>query len=108
MICLSKYWQVKPEFFTHIGDLTSNVVYNLVLGLLLVFRTNTSYERFWDGRKSLGMLVVNIRNLSRFIRLSIPEKDAEDRAQKAAILKLLVAFVITTKLQLRGEAANKE
>ena len=108
MICLSKYWQVKPEFFTHIGDLTSNVVYNLVLGLLLVFRTNTSYERFWDGRKSLGMLVVNIRNLSRFIRLSIPEKDAEDRAQKGAILKLLVAFAVATKLQLRGEPANDE
>ena len=108
LVCLSKYWQDKPEFFLHIGDLTNNVVYNLVLGLLLVFRTNTSYERFWDGRKSLGMLVVNIRNLSRFIRLSIPEKDAEDRAKKAAILKLLVAFAVATKLQLRGEAANDE
>ena len=108
LVCLSKNWQHKPEFFLHIGDLTSNVVYNLVLGLLLVFRTNTSYERFWDGRKSLGMLVVNIRNLSRFIRLSIPEKDAEDRAKKAAILKLLVAFAVATKLQLRGEAANDE
>ena len=108
LVCLSKSWQNKPEFFIHIGDLTSNVVYNLVLGLLLVFRTNTSYERFWDGRKSLGMLVVNIRNLSRFIRLSIPEKDAEDRAKKAAILKLLVAFAVATKLQLRGEAANDE
>ena len=108
LVCLSKNWQNKPEFFIHIGDLTSNVVYNLVLGLLLVFRTNASYERFWDGRKSLGMLVVNIRNLSRFIRLSIPEKDGEDRAKKAAILKLLVAFAVATKLQLRGEAADDE
>jgi putative membrane protein len=108
LVCLLKYWQNRPEFMLHIGDLTSNVVYNLVLGLLLVFRTNTSYERFWDGRKSLGMLVVNIRNLSRFIRLSIPEKDAEDRTKKAAILKLLVAFAVATKLQLRGETANDE
>ena len=106
LVCLSQYWQVKPEFFRHFGELNSNVVYNLVLGLLLVFRTNTSYERFWDGRKSLGMLVVNIRNLSRFIRLSVPEKDAEDRAEKYAVLKLIAAFAVATKLQLRGEAAD--
>ena len=108
LVCCSKYWQDKPEFITHIGDLTSNVVYNLVLGLLLVFRTNTSYERFWDGRKSLGMLVVNIRNLSRFIRLSVPEDNAEQRLEKAKVLKLLTAFAVATKLQLRGEAADKE
>ena len=108
LVCLSKYWQDKPEFITHIGDLTSNVVYNLVLGLLLVFRTNTSYERFWDGRKSLGMLVVNIRNLSRFIRLSVPEEDSAQRAEKAEVLKLLTAFAVATKLQLRGEVADDE
>ncbi len=108
LVCFSKYWQGKPEFLLHIGELTSNVVYNLVLGLLLVFRTNTSYERFWDGRKSLGMLVVNIRNLSRSIRLSIPEDDAAQREKKAAVLKLLTAFAIATKLQLRGEAADDQ
>ncbi|HEY9769444.1 MAG TPA: bestrophin family ion channel [Coleofasciculaceae cyanobacterium] len=106
-ICLLPYWKEQP-FILHIGELTNNVVYNLVLGLLLVFRTNTSYERFWDGRKSLGMLVVNIRNLARFIRLSVPEKDEEDRAKKAAILKLLAAFAVATKLQLRNEPVNEE
>ena len=108
LVCCSSYWQDKPEFITHIGDLTSNVVYNLVLGLLLVFRTNTSYERFWDGRKSLGTIVVNIRNLSRFIRLSVPESNAKQRAEKANVLKLLTAFAVATKLHLRGEAANDE
>ena len=106
-ICLLPYWKEQP-FILHIGELTNNVVYNLVLGLLLVFRTNTSYERFWDGRKSLGMLVVNIRNLARFIRLSVPEKNEEDRAKKAAILKLLAAFAVATKLQLRNEPVNEE
>ncbi len=41
----------------------SNVSYNLVLGLLLVFRTNTAYERFWEGRKAWATLTANIRNL---------------------------------------------
>ena len=105
---MSKYWQNKPEFIVHIGDITNNVVYNLVLGLLLVFRTNTSYERFWDGRKSLGMLVVNIRNLARSIRLSISETNKEQKAEKTEIFKLLTAFAVATKLQLREESADDE
>ena len=32
----------------------SSIVPTLVLGLLLVFRTNTAYERFWEGRKAWG------------------------------------------------------
>ena len=108
LVCLWQYLETEPKFILHIGDLTNNVVYNLVLGLLLVFRTNTSYERFWDGRKSLGVLVVNIRNLARFIRLSIAEENAVERSKKAYILKLLVAFVVATKLQLRGEKPNEE
>lgn len=97
-----------PQFIERVGGLTNNVVYNLVLGLLLVFRTNTSYDRFWEGRKALGILVLNIRNMGRFIRLTIPETTPEEKAQKAAILKLLAAFFIATKLQLRGESANEE
>lgn len=108
LVCLWQYLEKEPKFILHIGDLTNNVVYNLVLGLLLVFRTNTSYERFWDGRKSLGLLVVNLRNLARFIRLSIAEEDVEERESKATILKLLVAFMVATKLQLRGEKPNEE
>ena len=108
VICLFHFLGKEPEFILHIGDLTNNVVYNLVLGLLLVFRTNTSYERFWDGRKSLGVIVVNIRNLARFIQLSISEKTPEDRDNKQAVLKLLAAFFVATKLQLRGEKPNQE
>ncbi|MEM8723000.1 MAG: bestrophin family ion channel [Cyanobacteria bacterium P01_G01_bin.39] len=108
LVCLTKYWQNKPEFLIHIGDLTNNVVYNLVLGLLLVFRTNTSYERFWDGRKSLGMLVVNIRNLARSLRLSISKTNQEQQAEKTEIFKLLSAFAVATKLQLREEPADDE
>lgn len=43
----------------------TSIVSSLVLGLLLVFRTNTAYERFWEGRKLWGVLVNTVRNLSR-------------------------------------------
>ncbi len=42
-------------------------VYSLigfVLSLLLVFRTNTAYDRWWEGRKKWGELVNNARNLA--------------------------------------------
>lgn len=37
----------------------------LALGLLLVFRTNASYDRFWEGRKLWGGVVNETRNLIR-------------------------------------------
>jgi putative membrane protein len=35
-----------------------------VLSLLLVFRTNTAYDRWWEGRKLWGKLVNDTRNLA--------------------------------------------
>ena len=35
-----------------------------VLSLLLVFRTNSAYERWWEGRKKWGELINNCRNLA--------------------------------------------
>jgi putative membrane protein len=37
----------------------------LALSLLLVFRTNSSYDRFWEGRKLWGGIVNETRNLVR-------------------------------------------
>ena len=48
-----------------------------VISLLLVFRTNTAYDRWWEGRKQWGSLVNNSRNLA--IKLSAILKDENDR-----------------------------
>lgn len=85
-----------------------NVIPSIVLGLLLVFRTNTAYDRFWEGRKCWGSLVNNVRNLARQIWLSIEEYEHKDRDNKILNLRLLVAFAVATKLHLRGEPVNKE
>jgi len=106
-------------------SLTGNVVYNLVLGLLLVFRTNAAYDKFWEGRKLWGTLVVNIRNLAREIHVGSPlgseeirvseeisgseeiRESAESKVAKFRVIKLLNAFAIATKLHLRQEPIDE-
>ncbi|WP_016952756.1 bestrophin family protein [Anabaena sp. PCC 7108] len=85
-----------------------SIIPSIVLGLLLVFRTNTAYERFWEGRKIWGSLVNTTRNLARQIWVSIDEKEPEDKDSKINALYLLVAFAIATKMHLRGESIDSE
>ena len=50
---------------TYLKDLIA--VYSLVgfvISLLLVFRTNTAYDRWWEGRKKWGEFVNDARNLA--------------------------------------------
>ncbi|WP_008314573.1 bestrophin family protein [Leptolyngbya sp. PCC 6406] len=85
-----------------------SVVPSIVLGLLLVFRTNTAYERFWEGRKIWGHLINLSRNLARHIWVSVDERVEADRHHKINMLRLLVAFAIALKLHLRSEPPNAE
>lgn len=86
----------------------ASLIPNIVLGLLLVFRTNTAYERFWEGRKLWGTIVNMTRNLSRHIWIVVPVNQPQDREGKVEALKLLVAFAIATKHHLRQETLGAE
>lgn len=49
-----------------------------VISMLLVFRTNTSYDRWWDGRKLLGALTNVSRNLAIKIKaLDLAPEDTD-------------------------------
>ena len=52
-------------------------ILGFVISLLLVFRTNTAYDRWWEARKMWGALVNNSRNFA--IKLSAILKDENDR-----------------------------
>lgn len=54
-------------------------ILGLILGLFLVFRTNTAYDRWWEGRKLWGKLVNDCRQLSIKIATFLPENAEEDR-----------------------------
>ena len=86
----------------------ASLIPNIVLGLLLVFRTNTAYERFWEGRKCWGTLINTVRNLARQMLLAIAVTTPEARHEKIVVLRMLVAFSVAMKLHLRHEPINDE
>ena len=47
-------------------------ILGFVLSLLVVFRTNTAYDRWWEGRKLWGALVNTTRNLSVKLNAFLP------------------------------------
>jgi putative membrane protein len=70
----------------------------IVLGLLLVFRTNSAYERWWEGRKLWGQLVNDSRNLSLKVRTLV---DASAK-EKTEFGELIISFSYALKHHLRG------
>ncbi|KAJ1504604.1 hypothetical protein HMI54_000456 [Coelomomyces lativittatus] len=79
-------------------------VISLVLSLLLVFRTNTAYDRYWDGRKQWGSLISCIRNLSRIVLISVEETTENDRISKETFVNVLLAVFVAEKKHLRNES----
>jgi len=53
-----------------------------VISLLLVFRTNTAYDRWWEGRKQWGALVNVSRNFALKIRTYMPPSDERMRGEE--------------------------
>jgi putative membrane protein len=70
----------------------------IVLGLFLVFRTNSAYDRWWEGRKLWGSMVNNTRNISHKLNAFLERKDTENRAWFA---QMIPNFVISVKEYLR-------
>jgi ion channel-forming bestrophin family protein len=75
-------------------------VYSLVgfvISLLLIFRTNTAYDRWWEGRKKWGELVNDSRNFS--IKLASVLKEDQDRD---FFRRMVPNFVFSAKEHLRN------
>lgn len=51
----------------------------VILSILLVFRTNSAYDRWWEGRKQWGALVNHTRNMAIYVNTMFPKDDKEVR-----------------------------
>ncbi|MES2589674.1 MAG: bestrophin family ion channel [Bacteroidota bacterium] len=77
-------------------------VYSLVgfvISLLLVFRTNTAYDRWWEGRKKWGEVVNDSRNLAIKIDALLSEQD--ENSDKDFFKRMIPNFVFAMKEHLR-------
>jgi len=73
-------------------------VAGVVIGLILAFRTNTAYARFWEGRTLWGGIVNASRNLARVVDTHAALSDEESRAFNVWI----AVFACATRSRLRG------
>jgi putative membrane protein len=72
-------------------------VLGIILGLLLVFRTNTAYDRWWEGRRAWGQLL----NVTRARAHQLDAQLTPDAPQRARYAELLAAFPATLAEHLR-------
>ena len=77
----------------------AHALIGVALGLLLVFRTNASYDRFWEGRRLFGQLVNVTRDLMRQLISSVGDTDGHRRE----IRRLIMAFYYLSVMRLREE-----
>ncbi len=87
---------------------TTTIMHSLlgvVIGLLMVFRTNTAYERWWEGRKLWGSLLNNARNTAIKLHAFLPEKDLESRIKAK---ELLSSFATALQYHLAGKLKEQD
>ncbi|MBO0932045.1 bestrophin family protein [Fibrella aquatilis] len=71
----------------------------ILLSLMLVFRTNTAYDRFYEGRRAWGTLVNTNRTLATYLNALLPATRHNDRLFFA---KMLSNFSFALKNHLRN------
>lgn len=93
------YWKLSEN--SHAKNIS--VMHSLLgfaISMLLVFRTNTAYDRWWEGRKLWGSLVNNSRNLAVKLNSILPADDDKDRS---FFKKCIAMFAQELRLHLLNE-----
>jgi putative membrane protein len=89
---------------SHIKNLfVIHTTLGFVISLLLAYRINSAYDRWWEGRKLWGALVNNSRNLA--IKLSVMLKDEKDLAY---FRKLIPSYASMLNKHLKDEETSMQ
>lgn len=71
-----EHWKLSEK--SHVKNISiMHGMLGFVISLLLAYRTNTAYDRWWEGRKLWGSLVNSSRNLA--LKLSVMLTDEKDK-----------------------------
>ncbi|HTG65210.1 MAG TPA: bestrophin family ion channel, partial [Flavobacterium sp.] len=97
-----EYWNLPDD--SHVKNISMmHGMLGFVISLLLVFRTNTAYDRWWEGRKAWGALVNNSRNLA--LKLNAIVEDEKDRA---FFRKIIPVYASILNKHLKDEETGKQ
>lgn len=99
-----EYWHLSKDNYIKNLNFLHNML-GFVLSLLLVFRTNTAYDRWWEGRKLWGSLVNNSRNLA--IKLDVI-LNSSDKTDRAFFIKIIPAYASFLRKHLSKESTRLE
>ena len=88
-----------PSNFTKVNA-TPFTLLGLSLSIFMSFRNNACYDRWWEGRKQLGQMIIEVRSLIRETQVL---KDANERE---GLLRELCGFAhgLIARLRLEDEA----
>lgn len=89
---------IQPDKEEFTSTTTLHSLLGIVLGLFLVFRINSAYDRWWEGRKLWGSMVNSTRNFA--LKLSA-YLDKDDRENRNWFSMMIPNFVTASKEHLR-------
>ncbi len=99
-----EYWKLSSNSYVNNLPILHNLL-GFAISMLLVFRTNTAYDRWWEGRKLWGQLVNNSRNFALKLSIFIPQ---DDLAQRSFFRKMIPAYAYCLHNHLHSEKVRIE
>lgn len=98
------YWKLSETSYVKNIPVMHGLL-GFAISMLLVFRTNTAYDRWWEGRKLWGSLVNNSRNLAMKLSVILP---ADDKVQRDFFRRIIPAFAFGLHNHLHKEQTRVE
>ncbi len=94
------FWKLSES--SHVRNLPlMHSTVGFVLSLLLAYRTNTAYDRWWEGRKLWGALVNNSRNLAIKLNAFL-----NDESERVFFKKLIPKYALVLSKHLMNEEVS--
>ena len=98
IVILDQYWRPLPRL-----DVTPFEYTGVVLGLVLVFRTNAGHERWWEARKLWGGIVNQSRNIViEALNYGEHNSNDNDSSWRKELVKWTIAFPYAARELLRN------
>ncbi len=98
----------KAFHFTHLViPLSIPMIMGTVISLLLAFRSNQAYDRWWEARTIWGAIVNDSRSLARQVNSFVPDVSGSSEAVyfRSRIIKRQIAWCYALSRSLRGQEA---